>query len=96
MSVPTIAIVIPVFNEEAVLPELVARLTALFDIQHDYRWRAVLVDDGSRDGSAAFVAATAARDPRFEPVELSRELEAPSVADEQNPWNSATGAPCCR
>lgn len=72
MSVPTIAIVIPVFNEEAVLPELVARLTALFDTQPDYRWRAVLVDDGSRDGSAAFVAATAARDPRFEPVELSR------------------------
>ncbi len=72
MSVPTIAIVIPVFNEEAVLPELVARLTALFDTQRDYRWRAVLVDDGSRDGSAAFVAATAARDPRFEPVELSR------------------------
>jgi glycosyltransferase involved in cell wall biosynthesis len=72
MSVPTIALVIPVFNEEAVLPELVARLTALFDGQRDCRWRAVLVDDGSRDQSVALIAAASARDPRFELMELSR------------------------
>src|SRR3954471_20472435 len=72
MSAPTIALVIPVFNEEAVLPELVARLTALFDAGHNCRWRAILVDDGSRDRSVALIGATSARDPRFELVELSR------------------------
>lgn len=72
MPVPVIAVVIPVFNENAVLPELVARLAVVFDSQTDYTWRAVLVDDGSRDDSAALIRAQAARDGRFELVELSR------------------------
>jgi glycosyltransferase involved in cell wall biosynthesis len=72
MSAPVIAIVIPVFNEEAVLPELCARLTALFDAGHGCQWRAVLVDDGSRDRSAEAIRQQTARDPRFELVELSR------------------------
>ena len=72
MSQPAVTVVIPVFNEEAVLPELCRRLTALFDAQPDCRWCAVLVDDGSRDGSAALVRAQAAADPRFKLIELSR------------------------
>lgn len=72
MPVPRIAIVIPVFNEEAVLPRLFERLTALFDAHAGYQWQAVLVDDGSRDGSAEIVRAQAARDPRFTLIELSR------------------------
>jgi len=71
-SVPVIAVVVPVFNEEPVLPELCARLAAVFAAQPDVAWRAVLVDDGSRDASAALIRAQAARDPRFELVELSR------------------------
>ena len=71
-SAAKIAIVIPVFNEEAVLPELFARLTALFAAQPGCRWGAVFVDDGSHDQSAALIRAQAARDPRFELVELSR------------------------
>src|SRR5881396_2848930 len=72
MPAPVIAVVIPVFNEHAVLPKLFARLAALFDAQRDCAWRAVLVDDGSRDDSAALVRSQAARDARFEHVELSR------------------------
>lgn len=72
MPLPAITIVTPVFNEEAVLPELVARLTALFNAHPDCAWRAVLVDDGSRDRTAELVRAAAARDSRFELVELSR------------------------
>jgi glycosyltransferase involved in cell wall biosynthesis len=71
-SVPKIAIVIPVFNEEAVLPELFARLTALFASQPGCAWETVLVDDGSRDRSAELIRAQAARDPRFRLIELSR------------------------
>lgn len=69
---PTLAVVIPVFNEEAVLPELFARLARLFDGTPGVIWRAVLVDDGSRDRSAAMLREQAGRDPRFEAVELSR------------------------
>jgi len=69
---PHIVVVIPVFNEELVLPELFGRLTAVFDAHRDYDWRAVLVDDGSRDKSAELARARAARDPRFELLELSR------------------------
>ena len=71
-TAPLIAVVIPVFNEEAVLPELCARLTAVFDAQRDCSWHAILVDDGSRDSSAVFIRAQSNRDSRFELVELSR------------------------
>ena len=65
--IPVIAIVIPVFNEEAVLPTLFARLSAIFDaLPALCAWRAVLVDDGSRDRSAALIRDQAAGDPRFE------------------------------
>lgn len=67
-----ITVVIPVYNEEAVLPELLRRLAAVFDSQRACAWRAVLVDDGSRDGSAGLLRAQAAADARFELLELSR------------------------
>lgn len=71
-SASTIAVVIPVFNEEAVLPELCARLAAVFNAHPDFTWRAVLVDDGSRDRSVEILRSQSAADPRFELVELSR------------------------
>jgi glycosyltransferase involved in cell wall biosynthesis len=69
---PVLAVVIPVFNEEPVLPELVRRLQAVFDHLPELRCEAVLVDDGSRDKSAEMVAEVATRDPRFRLVRLSR------------------------
>lgn len=69
---PLVAVVVPVFNEEVVLPELIERLTRVFDANADYRWKALLVDDGSRDRSGPIVAAAGAKDPRFQLVQLSR------------------------
>jgi glycosyltransferase involved in cell wall biosynthesis len=69
---PTVAIVIPVYNEEPVLPELFARLEALFGGHPENAWRAVFVNDGSRDATAGLVRAQGLRDPRFELVELTR------------------------
>ena len=57
----TVAIVIPVFNEEHVLPELFARLEALFWGGPGCAWRAVFVNDGSRDRSADLIRAQAQR-----------------------------------
>lgn len=69
---PIITVVIPVFNEEAVLPELFSRLSAVFDGQTACTWQALLVNDGSRDATAALVRAQTAKDPRFVLLELTR------------------------
>lgn len=60
---PLIALVIPVFNEAAVLPALWARLGAVFAAHPENTWRVIFVDDGSRDTSAAQIEAFAAQTP---------------------------------
>ena len=72
MSQSAVTVVIPIFNEEPVLPELLARLAAMFDAQAGTQWTALLVDDGSRDQSVALIRAHAAKDRRFVLLELSR------------------------
>ncbi len=72
VNLPSVALVIPVFNEEAVLPELIARLTAVFDARPDCAWSVILVNDGSRDRSVEVMLAAHARDQRFKLIELSR------------------------
>ncbi len=52
---PSIAVVIPVFNEAPVLPALWIRLTAIIGSLPDYQWRVFFVDDGSRDTTAALI-----------------------------------------
>lgn len=68
----SIAIVMPVFNEEAVLPETFQRLAGLFDQNSNYKWRAILVDDGSKDTSNSLLESQQASDPRFETITLTR------------------------
>ena len=72
MKPSTIAVVIPVFNEEAVLPELFQRLATVFDRAPDCAWAAIFVNDGSRDRSVALIADQHTRDARFKLVDLSR------------------------
>ena len=51
MKAPVVSVVIPVYNEEAVLPQLFERLYPALDaLEVDYE--VVFVDDGSSDGSA--------------------------------------------
>jgi glycosyltransferase involved in cell wall biosynthesis len=69
---PAVTIVIPIYNEEAVLPELCRRLAAMFAANPGVQWGALLVNDGSRDRSAELVREQAARDPRFALLEFSR------------------------
>lgn len=69
---PSVAVVIPIFNEEAVLPELLCRLDGLFSSRPDIEWRAILVNDGSRDGSLALMEKSATRDRRLCLIDLSR------------------------
>jgi glycosyltransferase involved in cell wall biosynthesis len=71
-SFPLVAVVMPVFNESAVLPETIARLTAVFNGNATVRWEVVMVDDGSRDRSREIIRTAGLADPRFKLVELSR------------------------
>ncbi|TIW20914.1 MAG: glycosyltransferase family 2 protein [Mesorhizobium sp.] len=68
---PVYSLVVPIFNEEAVLPLLVRRIAALLDTL-DASAEAIFVDDGSRDTSVIFLRGLAAEDPRFRLIELSR------------------------
>jgi glycosyltransferase involved in cell wall biosynthesis len=68
-DVPTVSVVVPVFNEEAALPDVRRRLeVALASIPFEI----VLVDDGSTDGSVALVDAWCAEDDPATFVKLSR------------------------
>ncbi len=72
MTPRRVSVAIPVHNEEAVLPQLFARLRAVLDRIPGGPHEVVFVDDGSRDGSRAVLEAEAARDPRLVVVSLSR------------------------
>ncbi len=69
---PHVAIVIPAFNEAEVLPELFSRLSAVFDAHPDIVWRAVLIDDGSRDRTMEIISEHCRMDRRFRLLALSR------------------------
>lgn len=67
-----ISLAIPVFNEEAVLPELLTRVAQVLDAIPGGPHEVVFVNDGSRDRSQAMLEAAAAADPRFVVVQFSR------------------------
>ena len=61
---PTYSLVVPIFNEEAVIPVLLKRLDALLDAL-DAPGEIVVVDDVSRDTSAIVIEAKARADRRY-------------------------------
>jgi glycosyltransferase involved in cell wall biosynthesis len=63
---------IPVYNEQEVIPELLARLTRVLDSLPEGPHQLVFVDDGSADNSRSLLIAAAQRDPRIHVVVLSR------------------------
>jgi dolichol-phosphate mannosyltransferase len=66
-----VSIVVPVYDEEAVLPELRRRLLAVLE-RTGARFEVIFVDDGSSDGTGALVDAIHDEDARFKCVHFSR------------------------
>lgn len=67
-----ISILVPMYNEQEVLPALYERLSALIDNNPGYEWEVVMVNDGSTDLTALRALEIHHRDPRFHFVDLSR------------------------
>ena len=69
----TVSVVIPIFNEAALIPLLVATLEReLVQAGAPYRFEFVLVDDGSRDGSFELLLRHTEGLPHYRLVRLSR------------------------
>jgi dolichol-phosphate mannosyltransferase len=68
---PTYSIVVPIYNEQAVIPILLRRLDALLDFL-DAPGEVIFVDDGSDDAGAIVIEGKARADRRYRLVRLSR------------------------
>jgi undecaprenyl-phosphate 4-deoxy-4-formamido-L-arabinose transferase len=68
---PDVSVVVPLLDEERTLSALVARTCAALE-PRGARFELVLVDDGSRDGTAARLREIEAENPRVRAIELTR------------------------
>ncbi len=68
---PVFSIVAPVYNEEETLPRFYDRITAVMQDLHE-PYELVLIDDGSKDGSAGVLRDLHARDSHVRVVHFSR------------------------
>ena len=69
---PSVSVAIPVYNEEAVVPELLRRTRTVLDEIPGGPHQIVLVDDGSSDRTWELLERAAEKDPRLVAVALSR------------------------
>ena len=70
-TAPALTVVLPVYNEEALLPELHQRLLAALE-PLGLAWEIIYVDDGSSDRSLEVLTGIAREDPRVGVLSLSR------------------------
>ena len=68
---PVISVIVPIFNEEAVIPELQRRMAAVLDGIGE-PWELVCVNDGSRDTSLSMLLELRERDARVKVIDFSR------------------------
>src|SRR5580693_693212 len=66
-----LSLVIPVFNEEEVLPITLGSLREVLKRLH-WEYEILFIDDGSRDGSLEYLGKQAAVDPRVKVLSFSR------------------------
>ena len=75
MEAPILSLVLPIYNEEAIIPELDRRLRAFLagvGSEVSDSWEVIFVNDGSKDRSLALLKDLAAAEPRYKVLSLSR------------------------
>lgn len=68
---PVFSLVIPIWNEQAVIPVLYERVVQVMESTAE-RWELLFVNDGSTDRSLALLVALQANDPRVKVLNFSR------------------------
>jgi glycosyltransferase involved in cell wall biosynthesis len=68
---PTLSVVVPIWNEEEVIPELYRRVVSMME-STNATWELICVDDGSRDRSLAMLLELHRQDPRVKVLQFSR------------------------
>ena len=68
---PRLSIVVPIWNEEQVIPVLYARVREIMESTGE-TWELICVNDGSKDRSLELLIATRAADPRVKILNFSR------------------------
>lgn len=69
-SMPTLSLIVPIYNEELVIDELRARLVPVLEPLGTFE--VILINDGSKDRSAAMLDALCEDDARFTALHFSR------------------------
>jgi polyisoprenyl-phosphate glycosyltransferase len=75
MAAPVLSLVLPIYNEEEIIPELDRRLRAfLAGVASGVgeSWEVIFVNDGSADRTLPLLEALAAAEPRYKVLSLSR------------------------
>jgi polyisoprenyl-phosphate glycosyltransferase len=68
---PRFSIVVPIWNEELVIPELYARVVSTMESTGE-SWELLCINDGSRDRSLPLLLGLRDRDPRVKVIDFSR------------------------
>lgn len=72
MSTKSIDVIVPIYNEQGNIAELVRRTTATLNSISDIRWRLILIENGSTDESHRIISSEAALEPRLTELRLLR------------------------
>lgn len=67
-----VTLLIPVYNEEAMLPSLYERLVELINRNHAYQWEILFINDGSSDNTLKQLRLLRSEDQRVNFINLSR------------------------
>ncbi|MFN8489006.1 MAG: glycosyltransferase family 2 protein [Caldilineaceae bacterium] len=68
---PVFSLIVPIWNEEQVIPELYKRVVATMD-STGQSWELICVNDGSRDRSFTLLLELNAQDPRVKVIDFSK------------------------
>lgn len=68
---PVFSLVIPIWNEELVIPELYRRVVSVMERTGE-TWELICINDGSRDNSLPLLLDLSERDPRVKVIDFSR------------------------
>ena len=72
MTQKLVSIIVPAYNEEAVLDIFHARISEVLATLPDYAWEILFINDGSTDATQLKIEALQRKDPRVGSILLSR------------------------